>query len=293
MKKKVLIVNADDFGLNESITDAIIETHINGIVTSTTIMVNMPGFEYAVKRSKDITSLGVGIHFNLTEGQPISDITKIPLLLNEYGHFKNNEVQRKNLFFGSEKLKQVKIELGAQLVKLLDYGIHPTHFDSHHHITGLPVSFRASIEVASNYRVNKARITSINYHFAPNTLFAQKLKVLPKIIRSKPKALVHLYNKSRLRQAGFQTPDDKILPSRVLLNKIDYIEHFISTLAVIKPGITEISFHPGYKDSYSNDNQHFSQLRLMDYNMATNRKVIEYISKNKIELSNFYKAFHG
>jgi predicted glycoside hydrolase/deacetylase ChbG (UPF0249 family) len=48
-----LIINADDFGLCESVNKGIVEAHANGVLTSTTIMSNMP-------------ALGLSAHFNLT-----------------------------------------------------------------------------------------------------------------------------------------------------------------------------------------------------------------------------------
>ena len=80
-------------GLTKSITDAIVDTHLNGIMTSTTMMVNMAGFEYAVKKAKEISSLGVGIHFNLTEGIPLAAPNR-PDLIDNDGNF-NNAAQRK------------------------------------------------------------------------------------------------------------------------------------------------------------------------------------------------------
>ncbi len=154
---KYLITNSDDFGMNESITDAIIDTHLNGIMTSTTLMVNMPGFDYAVKKAKENTTLGVGIHFNLTEGKPVSSPNLIPDLLDENGLFKINAIQRKNLLAGKEIYKQAYIELKAQLEKMFESGIVPTHFDSHHHITGVPMAFKASVDVANEFNISIVR----------------------------------------------------------------------------------------------------------------------------------------
>ena len=48
MKNKI-IINADDFGLNSSVNKAIVESFNNGLINSTTLMANMPGFEEAVE----------------------------------------------------------------------------------------------------------------------------------------------------------------------------------------------------------------------------------------------------
>lgn len=53
-----LIVNADDFGLTEGTNYGIIDGHINGLVNSTTMMMNMPGTEHAVHLAKEYKTLG-------------------------------------------------------------------------------------------------------------------------------------------------------------------------------------------------------------------------------------------
>ncbi len=281
-----LITNSDDFGITDSVTDAIVDTHINGIMTSTTMMANMDGFEYAVVKAKENPKLGIGIHFNLTEGVPLSDPSKIPDLINGEGLFKRNNEQRKNLLFGKYKLEQVKYELENQLLKLLDNGIVPTHFDSHHHITGIPLAFKASMEIAQKYNINKARITNIDFQYSDSYNEGLFVKIKNKI-KSTPKSIVHSKNKNSLRRNGFTTPDIKILPARVLPQLKDPIDQFIRTLSILKPGVTEISFHPGYEGSDPNDSQKTAELRVRDLQIASAPRVKDYIQKNNIQLINF------
>ena len=64
-----VIVNADDFGMNHNVNLAIDYCFKKNIISSTTIMANMPGFDEAVK----LACIGkydkyVGIHFNLVDG---------------------------------------------------------------------------------------------------------------------------------------------------------------------------------------------------------------------------------
>lgn len=283
---KKLITNSDDFGLTKSITDAIIDTHLNGIMTSTTLMANMEGRDYAIQKAKEISTLGVGIHYNLTEGTPLSEPHKIHLLLNSEGKFKSNAEQRKNLLLGKEKLKQVELELSNQLSYLLDNGLEPTHFDSHHHITGTPIAFRASMNVANKYGIKKARITSIDFHYSEEYNRGGLSKAL-RTVKNAPKTFVHLSNKSTLRSRGFITPDTKVLPTRVLPVSSNPVTQFIRTLSVIKTGITEISFHPGYFNSYPNDSEKTAALRLRDLEVANSPEVREFIEKQNIRLINF------
>jgi len=286
MQEKFLITNSDDFGMNKSITDAIIETHINGIITSTTLMVNMPGFDYAIKKAKEYPSLGVGIHFNLTEGKPISPLSQIPDLIDEKGFFKKNTIQRKNLLVGKRIYRQAFIELSAQLEKMISNGIVPTHFDSHHHITGLPMAFRASIEAAKNFKISKARITNIDYNYSSTYNGSILSKTKNKFLNT-PKVFIHNRNKARLRKKGFKTPDTKVLTARVLPVQPDEIKQFLQTLSVLKPGVTEISFHPGYKNSNLEDSDKFAAIRIRDLNVTTSIAVKNYLIGNKIHLISY------
>ena len=66
-----LIVNADDFGWSEAVTAGILQAHQGGILTSTTVMMNLPGAAAAIDRARrEAPNLAVGVHLNLTEGEP-------------------------------------------------------------------------------------------------------------------------------------------------------------------------------------------------------------------------------
>jgi predicted glycoside hydrolase/deacetylase ChbG (UPF0249 family) len=123
---KYLILNADDFGLSPSINRGILEAHLFGTVSSTTLMCNMPGFEDAVALAKNTPTLGVGLHFNLTYGKPLSNRLNVPSLINSNGYFSKNS--RK---WSAEHIFK---ELEAQFKRFLAADLYPTHLDSHHHI---------------------------------------------------------------------------------------------------------------------------------------------------------------
>ena len=88
-----LIIEADDFGLSESITNGIIDGINGGYITSTNIMANMPFAKYAVEKAIENKIKSVGLHFNLTVGEPL---TKNPLLTDENGVFLYNRKQIEN-----------------------------------------------------------------------------------------------------------------------------------------------------------------------------------------------------
>ena len=106
-----LIVNADDFGLTEGTNYGIIDGHINGLVNSTTMMMNMPGTEHAVRLAKEYNLLGVGVHLVLTAGEPL--LKDVPSLVGENGSFHKQSVVRE----GNINPEEVEREWTAQIEK--------------------------------------------------------------------------------------------------------------------------------------------------------------------------------
>ena len=49
---KQLIVNADDYGLTPGVSRGILEAHLKGIVTSTTVMMGLPGVAAAIAEAQ-------------------------------------------------------------------------------------------------------------------------------------------------------------------------------------------------------------------------------------------------
>lgn len=131
-----MIINADDFGLNDHCTAAIAESFRQGLITDSTILANGDAFEEAVKLGKSEFADKVGIHFNLTEGRPLTEkIKQLDAFCNDgLFHGRINRLKPLN----REERRAVYDELTAQIRKLKDAGIKINHADSHHHIhTGI------------------------------------------------------------------------------------------------------------------------------------------------------------
>jgi hypothetical protein len=59
-------VNADDFAMSAEINRAIVEAFHEGVISSTTLITNMPGFEEACEPAHRYRLLGkIGLHLNL------------------------------------------------------------------------------------------------------------------------------------------------------------------------------------------------------------------------------------
>lgn len=136
-----LIVNADDFGLTEAVSDAIITVYKNGSASSTSLMTCMPSAAYAAKLAKNNPELGVGLHFALTEGFSAQE-KDTPLASGPDRRFFGRNSLIFKILTGAVSSADIRRELEAQYGRLCDLGIKPSHIDGHQHVHIYPAIFK-------------------------------------------------------------------------------------------------------------------------------------------------------
>ncbi len=141
-----LIINADDFGPNESVSKAILDAFEEGIVTSTSVIVNVGGAEpwiYELAKRE----LPAGIHLNIFSGRPVSNSQNLRSLVDNEGNFRRFvSISEMETQISAEELLN---EFRAQTNKLISSGISPTHIDIHRHeIYFCPNLFTVIIDLA-------------------------------------------------------------------------------------------------------------------------------------------------
>ena len=147
---KQLIINADDCNLTAGVTRGILLAHDRGIVTSTTLMMNLPLAEKTVKELKKRKTLGLGVHLNVTFGKPLTKPSQISSLLKSGGIFRRPDDYQKN----PPQVKDMIREYDAQVNFFEDrFGNRPDHLDTHHHLHDRPVFFQALVSVARKWKL--------------------------------------------------------------------------------------------------------------------------------------------
>ena len=127
--ENLLIVNADDFALSKGQNYGIIEACRRGVVTSTTALVNGEAVEHAAQLSREVPELGVGMHFVLTLGMPLSPMPGLTRD-GQLGKWIWEQAEQ-----GALPLEEIAGELERQFNRFIDvFGKAPTHIDSHHHV---------------------------------------------------------------------------------------------------------------------------------------------------------------
>lgn len=164
---KKLIINADDFGLHEAVNAAIAKGHSEGVITSATLMPGAPAFAEAVAIAKSLPKLGVGVHLTLVGEQPVAPLFKVPSLIDDAGRFAAQYPQFLLRYMkGLVSLSEIKLELTAQIEKVVQHGLEITHLDSHQHLHVFPGILEIVLELAAAYRIPALRIPAEPYFFS-------------------------------------------------------------------------------------------------------------------------------
>lgn len=159
----MLIINADDFGLNSDTNEAIAESFRMGLCSSTTIIANGPAFDEAVDIARLSNLTGkIGLHVNLAEFMPLSSrLKEADIFCDSSGCFKRDwrVTYSKGVLLNKLQKELLYDEIKLQIEKCLDNGLVPTHIDSHAHIHTIPGISGVILKAAKKYNIKKIRIS--------------------------------------------------------------------------------------------------------------------------------------
>jgi predicted glycoside hydrolase/deacetylase ChbG (UPF0249 family) len=237
--EKRLIINADDFGLCESINKGIVEAHTKGVLTSTTIMTNMPAAEQAVELAKNLPTLGLGVHLNLTAGKPLSKDNTVKLILDSQGYFalSPGKLALASLISGKVRIA-IEAELASQIQWLIDKGVKPTHLDSHKHIHSFPSIFPIVCRLAKRFG-----IPAIRYTFEPKQVSRPPWPLTDRENRKRASLVRIMAKINRLQNSAFFKTDWLLGVNHV--GKINTA--FMRAVSLYNIASTaEVMTHPGY-----------------------------------------------
>ena len=130
---RVLILNADDFGMCHDQNEGVMRGLKEGVFTSSTILVTCPWFEEAAEFARNNPAADLGVHLTLTaewdsyKWGPVLGRRAVPSLVDERGYLWQTVAQ----VYEHARLDEAEAELRAQIEKALAAGIDATHLDSH------------------------------------------------------------------------------------------------------------------------------------------------------------------
>jgi hopanoid biosynthesis associated protein HpnK len=243
-----LIVNADDLGWTAGVNRGIAESHRNGIVTSASLLANGEAFAEAVELARDTGGMGLGVHLNLNDGPPVTPRESVPSLVNDSGEFEGGpdglllKIATRGL-----SLREVELEWNAQISKVRDAGIEPTHLDGHKHVHMLPGLFEIALRLAKRHGIGAIRVSheASSLRSALSTGHSRAGVVLKQGVQARGLKLLARDARKQAERAGVSTADYfcGIAQTGVLTK-----EGMARLLRSLPEGTTELMCHPGYAD---------------------------------------------
>jgi predicted glycoside hydrolase/deacetylase ChbG (UPF0249 family) len=160
---RLLIVNADDFGLTEGVCRAILRAHADGIVTSTSVLAVAPAFGRCAGWLGDAPHLGVGVHLAAVgEDPPVLTAAEIPTLVDQRGHLLYSWRQFiPRMALGRIDVDDLEREFTAQ-AEAVRSSVGPamiTHLDTHQHLHLWPRIASLVCRLAQRWEVPAVRVT--------------------------------------------------------------------------------------------------------------------------------------
>jgi hopanoid biosynthesis associated protein HpnK len=281
-----LIVNADDFGLTRGVNRAIIESHRDGIVTSSTLMANGQAFEDAIVHAKSASRLSIGCHVVLVDGSPVLGGQQASTLFDQkaddgrfydgLGAFALRAVS------GRVDADEIEAEVTAQIRKLQSAGVSVSHLDTHKHTHILPQVLRALLRAARTCGVPAVR----------NPFGPVRFSILAKYPRLwKRYGQVTVLNRlggrfrNSVTNAGMLTTDGTV--GVVATGAMDsYL--FRSIVDSLPEGTWELVCHPGYNDAeLGSIRTRLRESRAVELRLLTSPKALELLVRSGVQLISY------
>lgn len=231
--KRFLIINADDYGLTEGVSRGILRAHREGILTSTTFMVNFPWADQMAPLLSEAPELGVGIHLNLTTGEPVLPANRVPSLVDGNGRLTKSLWRVMFQASRSEVFEEwsAQVEKGIRL--LGPNGRRPTHLDTHRYLQAVPGLAEVMLAVARNHQIPAVRCLrpdpSLKRAYPP---WHPMLPIVQQAFRRSERVVA---------ESGLSAPDTTILGDFDL-------DLLLARLDRVGEGVTELISHPAVVD---------------------------------------------
>lgn len=231
---RLLIVNADDFGLTERISLGILRGHREGIVTSTSVLTLGPAYPKVARWLEDVPTLGLGVHLAAVgEDPPLLTAAEIPTLVDGRGHLHESyKGLLARMIAGRVDVADLEREFTAQLESVAELGLPIGHLDAHQHLHLWPPVGRVVLALARRYDVPAVRVP----HYRGPSPLAIGVTVLGR----------HLAR--RARAVGLRYPHDGT--GIEVAGRLDHerLQAVLTRLAHHGAHSAELTVHPGEPD---------------------------------------------
>ena len=257
---RLLIINADDFGMCHAVNEAVMRAFPAGVLRSATVMVPCPWALHAMRFLAAHLEIPFGVHLTVISDWvdyrwgPLTPREKVPSLIRKDGSFYNFDQMQH--FLAQVDLKQLELEFRAQIEAVLDFGLRPTHLDWHClRLDGWDAVSGVMLGLAREYGL-ALRV------------------VVPSQI-------------ARVQGLGLPANDSGFLDS-YQLDLAGKQSHYVELLRRLPAGLSEWAIHPGFNYpellAIESEGHH---MRQSDYDFLTSQQAKDVVEKEGIILLDY------
>ncbi len=235
--REFLILTADDFGLHESVNEAVERANRSGVLTAASLMVAAPAAGDAVRRAHALPGLRVGLHLVLADGAAQLEADLIPALVDASGHMDGRMLARGLRYFASPGARrQLRAEIHAQFGAFARTGLELDHVNVHKHFHLHPVLLDLILEIGGGFGLRAMRVPAEPLWFAGRG-GARIAGPASAALLSPWVALM----KRKLRARGVRHNDHVF---GIACSGAMHERRLLEILARLPPGVTEVYLHP-------------------------------------------------
>lgn len=275
---RLLIVNADDYGMCRTYNSTIQGLLQDGVISSTSLMVPCPWAKDAADFSKKHPEFDVGIHLTFTSEWadyrwgPVTRDQDVSSLRTADGWLHADCTT----FEKHADLKQVRIEIFNQIERAITWGVNPTHLDIHmYSLLGLasgrdflePV-FDACVNFGLPLRLPRSWGTRLGFTEAQAGLMQRRIQ------EAEARHIALIDDQQGL---DFGLRDGETYA--------DTVEEMSAQLRALKPGISEILLHAGdASEELRSIMPHDFRKRDMEAHLFLDDRIRQLLAKENLQL---------
>jgi hopanoid biosynthesis associated protein HpnK len=154
-----VVFSADDFGLSESVNEAVERAYRDGALNTASLMVAGAAAADAVRRARALPGLRVGLHLVVIEGQAVLPPMDIPDLVDASGWFPSDQLRLGvKYYFQPRARRQLAAEIRAQFEAFAATGLTLDHANAHKHMHLHPTVGRLMLMIGAEFGLRHVRI---------------------------------------------------------------------------------------------------------------------------------------
>lgn len=269
-----LILTADDYGMDDNISESILQCIGNGTITSTNVMVNLVSDLYVQKLLKFKDTCSIGIHINLTYGGPIEGINGVESLADERGMFYDYPIFMEKFNSHQINLNHLRQEIERQFLTFIKLFGKPLYWNTHQNIS-MNLKIASIIrKIAKKYGVYSTRTFYRAY------IDFDLLNIKRKLIEVFKQILLFAYFRFFLRKKIKSTQRRLIVfhnPNKLNFSKLISLTKY--------KGSIEIVFHPSLINNAAGYGT-LSSYRRQEHDFLVSEQV-KWFFKNNFKLISF------